>query len=90
MRYEWDEAKRATNLEKHGYDLAEAKHIYEHPNVMTLQSKYLGETRYVDLAEWGGRLLALVYTMRAGTVRAISLRPAKRRERRLYYGKDYP
>lgn len=87
MQYEWDEAKRIANLEKHGYDLAEARRIYEHPNVMRLSSYYSGETRYVDLAEWGGRLLALVYTMRAGTVRAISLRPANRRERRVYYEK---
>lgn len=27
--YEWDEAKRATNLEKHGLDFADAQLVYE-------------------------------------------------------------
>lgn len=51
---------------------------------MTLQTTRPGETRYIDLAEWDGRALALVYTMRRGAVRVISLRPADAKERRLY------
>ncbi len=88
MNYEWDEAKRLSNLAKHGYDFTLARRIYEQPNVMRLQSPRPGESRYVDLAVWDGKVLALVYTMREGAVRVISLRPADTKERRLYHGKN--
>ena len=54
MRYEWDERKRAANLEKHGLDFVDA------------------------------HLVMLVYAMRGGTVRCISLRPASKSERKVF------
>lgn len=83
-RYEYDPEKRRDNLEKHGYDFELAKYIYENPNVVTVRSDYPAEVRYIDIAPWGNRLLVLVYTMRGDAVRPISLRPAGRKERRLY------
>lgn len=88
-RYEYDPEKRQPNLDKHGFDLEDARHIYEHPNVVTIRSRHAGEVRYIDIAPWGSELLALVYTMRDGAVRSISLRPASRKERKLYE-KKYP
>jgi uncharacterized DUF497 family protein len=88
-RYEYDPGKRQKNLETHGYDLEDARRIYEHPNVVTVRSSYAGEVRYIDLAPWGDKLLMLVYTMRGSVVRPISLRVAGRKERRLYEEK-YP
>lgn len=82
--YEWDEAKRLTNLVKHGFDFRDARRVYEHPMRVTVRSDYRGEVRYVDLAAVGGQVLALTYTLRGGRVRVISLRPAKRKERRIY------
>jgi uncharacterized protein (DUF4415 family) len=34
----WDEAKRKTNLEKHGLDFADADMVYENPRKITFQS----------------------------------------------------
>jgi uncharacterized DUF497 family protein len=65
-------------------DATHARHIYENPQVVTIQSRRGGEMRYVDIALWENRLLVLVYTMRGGAVRPISLRSAGRKERRLY------
>lgn len=84
--YSWDDAKRQSNLEKHGLDLADAGLVYEHPNKLTLESPRGGEARTLDVAlvEIHGTMLALVYVKRGETVRAISLRRASRQERRLY------
>jgi uncharacterized protein len=34
----WDEAKRKTNLQKHGLDFADAGLVYDNPDKITFQS----------------------------------------------------
>jgi uncharacterized protein len=84
--YEWDEAKRETNLKKHGLDFVAAHLVYESPNKITYRLRTLPEARFLDVAlvEVRGVVLALVYTMRNGNVRFISFRYASRRERKAY------
>lgn len=84
--YEWDEAKRASNLEKHGLDFVDAHLVYENEEKLTLQSPRSTELRRQDMAlvEMAGEVLSLVYVLRGNTVRVISFRRASRRERRLY------
>jgi uncharacterized protein len=90
MIYEWDETKRLSNIEKHGYDLADGDLVYESPDKITLESHRPHEKRWVDIAEIDGELvtLTLTYTLRGTSVRFISLRPASRKERSLYHGQD--
>lgn len=85
MTYEWDEAKRLINLAQHALDFRDAWRVYEHAYKLTLHSPYPYERRLVDIADVNGRVLLLVYTMRGTAIRCISLRYAKRKERRLYY-----
>jgi uncharacterized DUF497 family protein len=82
----WDEAKRRSNLEKHGLDFRDAHLVYDNPEKCTYESSRKGERRLLDLAfaMVKGRLLALVYTERGGDVRVISFRPASREEREQY------
>lgn len=82
----YDETKRATNLAKHGLDLADAHRVYDAPNKLTLVSPRNGEDRLMDVAlvEVMGVVLVLVYIEQGEVVRAISLRRASRVERRLY------
>lgn len=84
--YEWDEAKRAANLTKHGYDFFAAHLVYESANKLTYRLKTKSEARFLDIAfvEMKGMILALVYTIRNGNVRFISFRPVSRKERRAY------
>lgn len=88
MVYEWDENKRLKNLEKHGYDLADGKLVYESPRKVTVESHRPQERRWLDIADVGGELvtLTLTYTHRGDAIRCISLRRASRRERSLYDG----
>ena len=84
--YEWDEAKRKTNLRKHGLDFFVAHLVYESPNKVTYRLGEIPEQRFLDVAfvESEGAILALVYTIGSEDVRLISFRRASRRERRAY------
>lgn len=82
----WNEAKRKSNLEKHGLDFKDAHIVYDDPETLTYDSSRQGERRQLDLAfaMVHDRLLALIYTDRGDDVRVISFRPASREERELY------
>ncbi|MGO9339831.1 MAG: BrnT family toxin [Terracidiphilus sp.] len=82
----WDEAKRKSNLEKHGLDFVDAHLVYDNPDKLTYDSSRKGERRLLDLAFAlvKGRLLALIYTERGHDVRVILFRTASREEREQY------
>jgi uncharacterized protein len=84
--YVWDEAKRKSNLEKHGLDFLDAYLVYENPDKCAYDTSRLGEPRLMEiaLAEVKGKVLALIYTERGSDVRVISFRPASREEREQY------
>jgi hypothetical protein len=82
----WDEAKRKSNLEKHGLDFEDAHLVYDNPDKCTYESTRKNERRLMDLAVAvvRGRLLAPIYTRRGDDARVISFRPASREEREQY------
>ena len=82
----WDEAKRESNLKKHGLDFRDAYLVYENPDKCTYESSREGEDRLMDVAfaVVKRRLLTLVYVEREEDVRVISFRPASREERKQY------
>jgi len=82
----WDEAKRRSNLEKHGLDFSDAHLVYDDPDKLTYDSSRGDEQRSLDLAvaQIRGRLLAVIYTERDGDIRVISFPPASREEREQY------
>ena len=82
----FDEAKRQTNLAKHGLDLADAGLVYHAPNKITFCSPRQGEHRLMDVAmvEIVGIVLVLVYVERDQDIRVISLRRASKQERKYY------
>ena len=86
MIYEWDERKRIGNLEKHGLDFTDAWKVYEASVKVTLPVPHAesGEVRWIDIAKVAGVVLVLVYTLRGDSVRNISFRNAKRKERRTF------
>ncbi|MFZ0743709.1 MAG: BrnT family toxin [Terracidiphilus sp.] len=82
----WDEAKRKSNLRKHGLDFRDASLVYDNPGKRTYTADRGAVRRWMDLAMAvvRGRLLALIYTRRGEDVRIISFRPASREERKQY------
>jgi uncharacterized DUF497 family protein len=85
VRYEWDEAKRVENLEKHGIDFFAAYGFDWTTAVVFEDSRQdYGEARYTAYGRVRGRVHALVFTDRAGVRRIISFRKANRREQTAY------
>jgi uncharacterized protein len=84
--YEWDPAKGAANVRKHGVRFADAAPSLEEPvGLSTPDPDSSGEPRLVFLGmDPGGRVLVTVYTVHGRVARIISSRKASRAERRAY------
>ncbi|MCW5696707.1 MAG: BrnT family toxin [Bauldia sp.] len=81
--FEWDERKREANLSKHGIDFADAALALSQP-YLAIRSDRSGEARWLALAAVNGRVIAVVYVLRAETCRIISARAARSNEREAY------
>ena len=87
MRLEWDEGKRRRNIERHGFDFLDG--------VLVLSGEYYccysprqDEDRWLAIRSLGGLEVAVVFTVRGernDIIRIISVRRAKRRERKQYH-----
>jgi uncharacterized protein len=86
LKFEWDEAKRRSNLKIHGIDFEEAKPVFQDVNALeTLDQRFTyGEERWLTVGQSAGRLLAVVYVERNGVHRIISVRLADRQEVNAY------
>jgi uncharacterized protein len=86
VSYEWDRDKAEANLRKHGVDFADAALALEDDHAITVPDEAsTSEERFITLGmDPLGRVLVVVYTWRANTVRVISARQATRREARQY------
>jgi uncharacterized DUF497 family protein len=57
MRFEWDEAKRLTNIAKHGIDFLRARNVFAGRPRVENESWHAGETRRLRIAMLDERLL---------------------------------
>ena len=83
MTYEWDEAKRQINLEKHRIDFP-AIELFDWDTAVFTPSDRQGEDRTAAIGYIARTLHFVVYTIRGDSYRIISLRAASRREREFY------
>jgi len=83
VEIEFDPAKDAANVEKHGVSLARAAELA--PLVFVKDDRF-EEDRYRVYGLLDGKLHCLVVTGRGDKLRAISLRRAHAREMRNYVG----
>ena len=85
--YTWDEAKRQSNLRKHGLDFADASEVLESRYRMDIAVTRFGESRIQSFSYALGFLavLTMVHTERDGATRIVSFRHASNKEREVYY-----
>jgi uncharacterized DUF497 family protein len=86
-RFEWDPAKAAHNLAKHGVPFEEAQTAFDDGLFLAFEdpNHSEGERRYLLMGQSSrGRLLVVSYTERRDRIRVISAREATRRERKAY------
>jgi uncharacterized protein len=87
LEFEWDSAKAASNLSKHGVAFEEAVTVFDDPLSTTVidPDHSLMEERLVIFGRSSaGRILAVMHTERGARVRIISAREATRAERDVY------
>ena len=89
MEIEFDPAKDAKNIAKHGVSLQAAEN-FDWDSAFEREDDrfYYEEVRFVALGMIGGRLHVLAFTEGShdDAIRAISLRPAEKHEARFYHG----
>ena len=84
MEFEWDEAKRLSNIEKHKIDFLEIKALFDGRPLRAFDSLRGGETRTLSIGVLDGVAYAVVTTLRADRIRIISARRASSDERDEY------
>jgi uncharacterized DUF497 family protein len=93
-RLTWDEAKRRSNLQKHGLDFAHVAD-FDETSALTFEDRRgltdpkfaYPEPRYLSLGLMRGKLVALVFSKTRAGWRIISLRLATEKESKLWLGK---
>jgi uncharacterized DUF497 family protein len=86
MRFEWDEAKSAANIRKHGIDFADAIEAFDHPMLTMIDDREdYGEERWLGIGLMQSRMIVVIYVERDGDrIRLISARKATKHEVRRY------
>ena len=86
MDIEWDPAKAARNLKKHGVSFEEAATALLDPNALVQPDTSSTEERWLLVGMSSeARLITLVYTLRGeDRIRLISARKATRKEAKHY------
>lgn len=86
MRYTWDEAKRQSNLRKHGLDFADAEKVFNGPLVLFEDNRVdYGEQRMIGIGLLDFLVVLVVHVEADNEIRIISMRKADSDETDLYY-----
>jgi uncharacterized DUF497 family protein len=84
MTFEWDDAKRQTNLAKHGIDFLDVTRLFDGRPVATTRSPNPDEERYLTIGIIDERFVTAIWTRRGETIRIISARRTRDAEKRHY------
>jgi len=86
--FEWDDAKAAANLLRHGVSFELARRVFDDPHAIDRieDSMDYREDRLLTVGEIQDRLFAVVWTLRRDRIRIISARRATSQEKRTYHG----
>ena len=81
---EWDEAKRAINIAKHGLDFIRADLLFDGRPILTVSGSHPSETRMLSVGMLDDLFVTAVWTWRGENRRIISFRRARHEERDRY------
>ncbi|MBK6947411.1 MAG: BrnT family toxin [Haliscomenobacter sp.] len=78
--FEWDEKKNKANEKKHGFTLEDATNVFDDPDRIQYIASKGNERRFITVGKVIKFIVAVVYTVRAGMLRIISARQARKNE----------
>jgi uncharacterized DUF497 family protein len=86
MRFEWDEAKRQSNIRRHGFDFLDAEKIFAGETFSSLDDRFdYGEIRFLTIGIVNGRIVGVTHTQTDEVTRIISIRKALKNEQETYF-----
>jgi uncharacterized DUF497 family protein len=85
MGFEFDPAKSAANLEKHGIDFSRAQALWRDPDRLEIPARSLDEDRTQCIGRIGDVVWSAFITMRNDRIRIISVRRARDEETAAYF-----
>lgn len=82
MIFEWDENKRLSNIDKHGFDFVAVRQLFDGEHIKgEARQGSDGERRLSATGFVHGIYATVIYTMRGDAARIVSLRRARANER---------
>ncbi|MGA2610589.1 MAG: BrnT family toxin [Terriglobia bacterium] len=86
MQYEWDEAKRQANIQKHGIDFLGIEKVFAGQTITILDDRIdYGEPRFVTVGLLQDRVVVIAHTETDEVIRIISIRKATKNEKIRYF-----
>ena len=82
--YEWDERKRLANLYKHRLDFRDSILLTANPMMVGKARTVKDEERWMATGRMNDIVVTMIFTKRENVIRSISLRSARRGERKAY------
>jgi|KBSMisStandDraft_5_1062788.scaffolds.fasta_scaffold335232_2 uncharacterized DUF497 family protein len=85
MEFEWDDAKRQSNLAKHGLDFVDVERLDWRVAHIGRDARFdYGEDRFTAYGLLDDVLMVVIFTWRGEAMRIVSYRRANRMERKRY------
>ena len=84
--FAWDEAKRLTNLRKHGIDFRDGQKIFRGFTLTAEDDREsYGECRFLTLGLLDDQVVSVAHAEQEENIRIISIRKANKNEARFYF-----
>jgi uncharacterized DUF497 family protein len=84
VEFEFDPAKSAANLEKHGIDFTQAQQLWQDVTRVEIPARTTDEPRWLVIGRIDGKHWSVVVNYRQGRARIISARRSRKEEVALY------
>ena len=86
MKFEWDEAKRKSNIKKHGFDFVDAEKVFNGATFTINDDRFdYGKNRYITLGMLEGIVVVITHLEEDELIRIISIRKATKNEQKIYF-----
>ena len=86
MEFEFDPAKSASNLQKHGIDFTAVQELWQDVMRVEIPARTVDEPRWLVIGQFGRKHWSVVVTYREQRARIISARRSRKEEVTLYEG----
>jgi uncharacterized protein len=86
LEFEFDPAKSASNLDKHGIDFTAVQALWDDAMRVEIPARTVDEPRWLVVGQVEGKHWSVVVTYREQRVRIISARRSRKEEVALYEG----